>query len=52
MFKANELIEKVSGKQEFSLEIIGRANLNEWAGSITPQILIEDYNFRNTLLDF
>jgi single-stranded-DNA-specific exonuclease len=52
MFKANELIEQVSGKQEFSLEIIGRANLNEWAGSITPQILIEDYNFRNTLLDF
>lgn len=52
MFKANELIEKIQGKTEFTLEIIGKANLNEWAGNITPQIMIEDYNFRNTLLDF
>ena len=52
MFKANKLIEEVQGKTEFSLEIVGRANLNEWAGTVSPQIMIEDYNFRNTLLDF
>ena len=52
MFKANRLIEEVQGKTEFTLEIVGRANLNEWAGTVTPQIMIEDYNFRNTLLDF
>ena len=52
MFKATELIEKIQNKTEFSLEIVGRANLNEWMGNVTPQIIIEDYNFRNTLLDF
>jgi single-stranded-DNA-specific exonuclease len=52
MFKANRLIEEVQGKTEFSLEIVGRANLNEWGGTVSPQIMIEDYNFRNTLLDF
>lgn len=52
MFKANRLIEEVQGKTEFSLDIVGRANLNEWAGTVSPQIMIEDYNFRNTLLDF
>ena len=52
MFKANRLIEEVQGKTEFTLEIVGRANRNEWAGTVTPQIMIEDYNFRNTLLDF
>ena len=52
MFKANRLIEEVQGKTEFTLDIVGRANLNEWAGTVSPQIMIEDYNFRNTLLDF
>lgn len=52
MFKANKLIEEIQGKTEFTLEIVGRANLNEWAGTVSPQIMIEDYNFRNTLLDF
>ena len=52
MFKANKLIEEVQDKTEFSLEIVGRANLNEWGGTVSPQIMIEDYNFRNTLLDF
>jgi hypothetical protein len=52
MFKASKLIEEVQGKTEFSLDIVGRANLNEWAGTVSPQIMIEDYNFRNTLLDF
>jgi single-stranded-DNA-specific exonuclease len=52
MFKAARLIEEVQGKTEFSLEIVGRANLNEWAGTVSPQIMIEDYNFRNTLLEF
>lgn len=52
MFKASKLIEEVQGKTEFSLDIVGRANLNEWAGTVSPQIMIEDYNFRNTLLEF
>jgi single-stranded-DNA-specific exonuclease len=52
MFKANKLIEETLNKTEFALDIVGRANLNEWAGTVSPQIMIEDYNFRNTLLDF
>lgn len=26
------------------IDIVGRCNMNEWNGNITPQIMIEDYN--------
>lgn len=52
MFKASKLIEEIQGKTDFSLEVVGRANLNEWAGTVTPQIMIEDYNFKNCIFDF
>lgn len=34
------------------LEIVGKANLNEWGGKITPQIFVEDYNIFDSSLMF
>ena len=51
-FNAKDFIEKVKGHRSFALQMVGRANLNEWAGSVTPQISIIDYNFRNLMLEF
>jgi len=51
-FNAKDFIEELKGHNEFTLQIVGRAQLNEWAGNVTPQIMIMDYNFRNSLFDF
>ena len=47
MFKAADFIEEVRNAEgHFSITIIGRANLNEWCGRITPQIFIDDYEIQ------
>lgn len=52
-FHAQDLIEEFSKHNEVRMEIVGRANINEWNGTFTPQIMIEEYDLReNTLLDF
>ena len=33
----------------FKIRIVGKANLNEWNGMITPQILIEDYEIQQNI---
>jgi len=35
------------------MEIVGKANLNEWMGTVTPQIFIENYEImEDKLIDF
>jgi hypothetical protein len=34
------------------IEVVGRANLNEWCGKVTPQIFIEDIEVKNNALGF
>ena len=36
-----ELLQNSNGY--YTLDIVGRANKNEWMGHVTPQIFIEDY---------
>ena len=47
-FHAKDLIEEL---QQYSgvitMEIVGKPNLNEWMGRITPQMFIEDYEIKN-----
>lgn len=46
-FHAKELIEEMKEQDgAFEIEIVGRANLNEWGGRITPQIFIDDYEIK------
>lgn len=48
-FHAKEFIEELQQHSEpFEMEIVGKPNLNEWMGRISPQVFIEDYEIRNT----
>lgn len=54
MFRAKELINKIYDfpTNIIALDIVGRANLNEWRGVYTPQIFIDDYNIYDDSLTF
>jgi len=52
-FFAKNLIEELNQYENIKLELVGRANLNEWNGVTTPQIFIESYEIKeDNLLDF
>ena len=51
-FHAKDLIEELSKYSSMKIEIVGRANLNEWCGKVTPQIFIEDIEVKNNALGF
>ena len=42
-FHAKELIEDLEKYEQIKLNVIGKPNVNEWMGNLTPQIFIEDY---------
>ncbi|WEG18637.1 DHH family phosphoesterase [Alkalihalophilus pseudofirmus] len=45
MYKQTEdMFNKVFGKDgEYAIEIVGKCNVNEWNGYITPQVMMEDF---------
>jgi single-stranded-DNA-specific exonuclease len=46
-FKASDFIAEVQAQGgPFTIEIVGRCNLNEWGGRITPQVFIDDYDIQ------
>ena len=52
-FFAKNLIEELNQHESIKLELVGKANLNEWNGMTTPQIFIENYEIKeDNLLDF
>ena len=51
-FHAKEFIEELSKYDSIKLEVVGRANLNEWGGYITPQIFITNYQIEDGSLGF
>ena len=52
-FFAKDMIEELQQHQELKMEIVGKANLNEWMGTVTPQIFIENYEImEDKLIDF
>lgn len=53
-FHAKELIEKIRKLNgDIRLEVVGKTNMNEWMGRFTPQIMIEDCEFKqSSLADF
>lgn len=45
-FRANEIIDKISQISEpLIINLVGRPNVNEWGGTIKPQIIIEDLEY-------
>lgn len=51
-FHASKFIEEIQKFGSMRIEVVGRANLNEWGGQITPQIFVEDYNVYDNRLEF
>ena len=51
-FHAKDLIEELNKHPDMKIEVVGRANLNEWGGRITPQIFIEDIEVKDNALGF
>lgn len=51
-FHAADMIERLNKCNEIKINLVGRANLNEWQGTITPQIFIENYEIIDALLEF
>lgn len=51
-FHAKKLIEELEQLNEIKMELIGKANVNEFAGRITPQIFIEDYEVQDGTFGF
>ena len=47
-FKDQEMVDHINSidAEKVVFEVVGRANLNEWNGSVTPQIIIVDYNLK------
>ena len=50
--KTKEFIQKLQENQTMTLTIIGRANINHWAGEDHPQVIINDYEIKDTTLEF
>ena len=51
-FKATTMIDELNHCNEIKMNIVGRANLNNWMGTITPQIFIENYEIIDDLFTF
>ena len=51
-FHAKEMLEDLAKFNEIKLEVVGRANLNEWMGQYTPQIFISNYQVEDGALGF
>lgn len=52
-FKATELIERLEEFNSMKITVIGKANLNNWMGKVSPQIFIEDCNIeKSSIFDF
>lgn len=51
-FHAGKLIEELGKYTEARISIVGKANLNEWMGRVTPQIQIEDYEVMDDICAF
>ena len=51
-FKANELIDELSGMKDIIMKIVGRCNINEWNGTKNPQIIIDDYEIIDNMYGF
>ena len=51
-FFAKELIAELEEYDEIKMEIVGKVNVNEWGGRVTPQIMIENYEIKDNEYGF
>lgn len=51
-FRCKELIEQLQEEQSITINLIGKMNVNEWMGNYTPQIMIENLEFKDNKFSF
>ena len=51
-FFAKDLIAELENYDEIKMEVVGKANINEWGGRVTPQIMIENYEIKDNEYGF
>lgn len=51
-FKDTDFAEKLKSMKEIKITILGRANVNNFMGNISPQLFIEDYELVDTYYEF
>ena len=51
-FKDEALGEKLLANNTMNVTILGKANINEWMGNKTAQIIIENYEIKDTTYEF
>lgn len=51
-FFAKDLIAELENYDEIKMEVVGKANINEWGGRLTPQIMIENYELKSNEYGF
>ena len=52
MFFRCDDTDKFKQYKEMKINLVGKANLNEWGGRTTPQIFVEDYEIFDDTLGF
>ena len=51
-FRALDMIDELNRYNQIKLNVVGKANLNNWGGQITPQLFIESYELVDSLFEF
>ena len=51
-FFAKELISEIEGVGAFTITLLGKANINNWMGHVSPQLMVDDYEVRVNTFDF
>ena len=51
-FFAKDMIAQLEQMDEIKINLVGKANMNEWMGTYTPQIFIEAYEMEDNTLGF
>ena len=51
-FRALDMIDELNRCNQIKLNVVGKANLNNWGGQITPQLFIESYELVDSLFEF
>lgn len=51
-FHAKKEIEELDKYDDIKIDLVGRGNINDWNGYITPQIIVEDMEISDSTLAF
>ena len=51
-FFAKDLIDEIEGLSSFKITVLGKCNINNYLGNISPQLMIDDYEYVDNSMGF